>query len=383
MGILVITWNFPPRRGGIENLMAGLCSRLRRKHPLFVITSWAPSVGNREEWLFRARWPGLPAFFLFALFRGFFLLRRNPEIRVILGGSAMVSPLVLVLARLLRRKSVVLAHGLDLIYPRFIYQSLFARWIRNCDRIVANSRYTASLAEERGAQREFVCVIPPAVDWESAHAAGDQEAKRRLGLEGKRILLFVGRLARRKGVKEFLEKCFSRIVQEVPGSRFLVVGVNPTESLAHHDDILAELGTVVRQRGWQEHVRLLGWLSDGELAKIYQASDLVVLPVLSMNDDVEGFGIVILEAAAAGKPAVATRVGGIPDAIEDGKSGVLVKAQDYEAMSKAIVGLLRDDRARQTMGDYARRRMREKFCWEEIARQYDQLFASLIRGRAM
>jgi len=140
------------------------------------------------------------------------------------------------------------------------------------------------------------------------------------------------------------------------------------------------LRALVRDTGVQDHVRLLGWLSDGDLARVYHASDVAVLPVLSMEHDVEGFGIALLEAAAAGKPAVATRVGGIPDAVEDGKSGILVDPGDYEGMSKATVALLCDDRTRRTMGDYARRRAREKFDWEEIAKQYDQLLACLFGG---
>ena len=78
------------------------------------------------------------------------------------------------------------------------------------------------------------------------------------------------------------------------------------------------------------------------MTKLYQISDVVVLPVLDVEDDVEGFGIVALEAAASGKPVVATRVGGIPDAVEDDKSGILVAPGDYTGLSRAITALLRD-----------------------------------------
>jgi glycosyltransferase involved in cell wall biosynthesis len=101
------------------------------------------------------------------------------------------------------------------------------------------------------------------------------------------------------------------------------------------------------------------------------------LPVLDLNDDVEGFGIVALEAAAAGKPVVATRVGGIPDAVEDGKSGILVAAGDYTGLSRAISALLRDSAFRVALGEFGRCRVREKFSWSAIGRRYEKLMSEI------
>lgn len=382
MGILVITWNFPPRRGGMENLIGSLCHRLKKTHPLFVITSFAPSAGGQGDWIFRPRWPGFISFFLYAFCQGFLLLWRDPGIKVILGGSVLVIPIVILLAKIFRRNGVVLVHGLDLIYPNILYQGLCVRWIRHCDRVIANSRHTASLAEAKKAKKDSIYVIPPGVDSEVFLRPGGEDLKKEMGLAGRKILLYVGRLARRKGVKEFLQRSFVRILAEVPEVRFLIVGDNPTGSLIHRDDLVSELKALVRGMGLESHVRLLGSVSDGDLAKIYQVSDLMVLPGLSMKDDVEGFGIVILEAAAAGKPTVATRVGGIPDAIEDGKSGILIEPGDYEFMSRALVRLLRDEGRRLALGEYARRRVREKFDWQKVIKKYDAMFESLVAADA-
>jgi phosphatidylinositol alpha-1,6-mannosyltransferase len=385
MVILVITWNFPPRQGGIERLISNLCHGLRKRHQLFVITSFAPSVDRKEDWIFRPKWPGLLPFFLYALCHGFFLLRRNPEIKVILGGSALVTPLVLLLGKIFHRKVVINVHGSDLVYPSTLYQGLCVRWIRFCDQIVANSRYTASLAEENRAERGSICVITPGVAWEQFVPLGNgdmKNVKREIALEGRKILLYVGRLVRRKGVKEFLQRSFVGIVAEIPEVCFVIVGENATESLIHGDDVLSEIRALVRELRLENQVRLVGRLSDGDLTKFYQAADLMVLPVLSLKNDVEGFGMVILEAAAAGKPAVATRVGGIPDAIEDGKSGILVEPEDYEPMSQAIVSLLRDDQRRLGMGEFAQRRAREKFGWDLVLRKHEEIFEVLAHGNA-
>jgi phosphatidylinositol alpha-1,6-mannosyltransferase len=147
--------------------------------------------------------------------------------------------------------------------------------------------------------------------------------------------------------------------------------------MTHRDDVLAEIKDCVRKLRLEKRVRVVGWLSEEELSNFYDAADLLVLPALAMTTDVEGFGIVILEAAAAGKPCVATRVGGIPDAVEDGKTGILVEPGDYPMMSRAVVALLRDDDLRRTMGAYGRQRVTEKFDWPKIAGRYEELFSSL------
>ena len=97
------------------------------------------------------------------------------------------------------------------------------------------------------------------------------------------------------------------------------------------------------------HVQLRGALDDDEVIRLYQACDVIVLPALVSTDDTEGFGIVLLEAAAAGKPAVAMRVGGIPDAVEDGKSGILV-APRARSLSQTLIDLLSNETARSTGG---------------------------------
>jgi glycosyltransferase involved in cell wall biosynthesis len=91
-----------------------------------------------------------------------------------------------------------------------------------------------------------------------------------------------------------------------------------------------------------------------------------------MKDDVEGFGIVVLEAAAAAKPVVATSVGGVPDAVEDGKSGILVAPEHYELMGQSIIDLLSNDETISAMGECAQRRVKERFCWDSIIACYEK-----------
>jgi phosphatidyl-myo-inositol dimannoside synthase len=373
MKILVVTWNYPPRRGGMEYLLSHLCAGLRKRHSVQVITAHAHSEERFAEQIFRAPLPGLIPFSLYAFWVGAVLLLRSPVTQVIFGGSVMVAPLVVVLARLSGRKAVVQAHGLDVIYASWLYQALCVRWLRSCDRIFANSGYTASLVAGKGVRAECISVIPPGVLTESFVKPTLMGAiQQTLGLKGKKNILFVGRLAKRKGVKEFIEKSFVRIVREIPNACFVIVGNNPSDSLAHRGDVASEIQATVSNLGLQDHVRLAGSLGDDDVMSLYHLSDVVVLPALACTDDVEGFGIVLLEAAAAGRPVVATRVGGIPDAVEDGKSGILVDSGDYECLTQTLISLLLDPKARAVMGAYARMRVREQFSWDLIVRQYEK-----------
>jgi phosphatidyl-myo-inositol dimannoside synthase len=374
MDLLVITWNYPPRRGGIENLIGSLCDELKKSHSVYVVASHA-AVSACEKNVFRAPLPGLIAFAFYAIWRGAALLARHQQIHVVFGGSALVTPVVLILSRIFGRRAIVQIHGLDVIYRSLIYQWLCVRWLNLCDHVVANSRYTAQLAETKKVSPDRIAVIPPGVVSERFNRRTDCAAnKRAWEIEGKKVILFVGRLARRKGVKEFIENSFVNVVREIPESVFLIVGDNPTESLTERDDVASEINAVVSRLRLQSHVRLLGSVRDEDVIKLYQACDLVVLPTLDTKDDVEGFGIVALEAAAAGKAVVATRVGGIPDAVEDGKSGAFVDSGDYRGLTEVVMSLLKNTELSSSLGKYGRCRAEKYFSWYRLVNLYERVF---------
>jgi glycosyltransferase involved in cell wall biosynthesis len=122
------------------------------------------------------------------------------------------------------------------------------------------------------------------------------------------------------------------------------------------------------------HVSLLGNVSENDLVKLYLQSDIFVLPCISLPDDVEGFGIVVLEAAISGTPIVATRTGGIPEAVIDGKTGLLVEPSDYNGMVQAISKLIKDNHFREYLAGEAKKRVNEQFCWDFILSEYFDVF---------
>jgi phosphatidylinositol alpha-1,6-mannosyltransferase len=223
-------------------------------------------------------------------------------------------------------------------------------------------------------------VIPLGVDVSRFVPAPEPgQVRQELKIDDRPIILFVGRLARRKGVKEFVQKCLPMIIRKVPRACFFIAGDNPTDSLAHRDDVLSEIQICVREFGLNDHVRFWRNVNDDELLKLYQTCDVVVLPALSSPTDVEGFGMVLLEAASVGKPVVAFEVGGISDAIAGGESGVLLKAEDYEQLGNSVVGMLLEPDKRRAMGEFGRQRVERELSSRRMVERYESVI-SLATG---
>ena len=205
-----------------------------------------------------------------------------------------------------------------------------------------------------------------------------ERLKRDYSLSDQHIILSVGRLAKRKGILEFIRYAMPIITRAVPDTVFVVAGGNPTDALAHKEDMHSLIEAEVAKQGSETHVRLMGRVDQHTLIELYHLCDLFVLPAIPVVGDMEGFGIVVIEAGAAGKPVVATRVGGIVDAVEDGRSGILVEPGDYHALASEIISLLRDPERRQQMGAYGRRRAQEQFDWDVIGKRHIELFSEVV-----
>jgi phosphatidylinositol alpha-1,6-mannosyltransferase len=233
-------------------------------------------------------------------------------------------------------------------------------------------------AVDQGVPREQVSIINPGIEFSEFAIMPNLDIVRRVyGLDDRLVLLSVGRLARRKGVLEFVRYSLPSIVEEYPTAIFLIIGGNPVLSLSHKEDLKALIQDDVKKLGLEQNVRLLGWVERRELINLYLACDIFVLPAIEVKGDVEGFGIVLIEANAAGKPVVSTRVGGILDAVKDGESGVLVEAGAWDELTNVIINLLADETLRQSIGHLGRERARTQFDWPVIAQQYAELLTGL------
>src|SRR5690606_27564033 len=161
------------------------------------------------------------------------------------------------------------------------------------------------------------------------------------GLTGRKILLSVGRLTTRKGLREFVEHALPTIVQAQPGTMLIVIGEAPKNSLGAGIQTVESIQAQAAKSGVAEHIKFLGVITDKTLlATAYEAADIHVFPVRHIPDDPEGFGMVAIEAAAHGLQTVAFATGGIIDAVLHGESGFLANKNDHTAFSKYVLQLL-------------------------------------------
>jgi phosphatidylinositol alpha-mannosyltransferase len=225
------------------------------------------------------------------------------------------------------------------------------------------------------ASRDFIAsyfgddyvIIPNGID---VHRFGGAEVQPYSWCQdGMLNILFVGRLEKRKGFR-FLLSAFRRIKQVVPQSRLIVAG-------AYDSDDEQPFADYVRKYALED-VCLVGWVSDQDLPRYYRSCDIFCAP----STGFESFGLILLEAMAAGKPIVTSDIPGYRTVMADGQEGLMVPPEDDEALSHALIRLLRDRAAREVMGRRGRAKARA-YAWEHVAEQvlvyYQELLA--MRGQ--
>jgi phosphatidylinositol alpha-1,6-mannosyltransferase len=274
---------------------------------------------------------------------------------------------------------VVVVHGSDLIYDHWLYRRGIRFSLARANHVIANSGQTLQLAKAVGLDASKLSVVHPGVDVQRFEGAGGGAV---LPAAERKLILSVGRLVRRKGILEFIEQVMPRLVEADPAVLYVVVGGDAMASLAHRERLRDVIAAKVDALGLGEHVELRGEVSDEELVEWYRRADLFVLPVLDIPGDVEGFGIVFLEAALGHTASVSTRVGGIPEAIEDGTSGVLVEPGDHEAMARTLLELLSDSERREKLARCGQARARNEFAWEAVADRYARVLQSAVGPRS-
>lgn len=380
MRILFLAWNFPPAKGGIEYVAWHLVLGLRRAgDDVRVIARHDPHPEGEDETLRPSR-NGLVTYLGFAFVRAWRMLRRLPADLIVCPGI-VTAPIAWVLAKVHRKPYVVLAHGSDVTHGGVGYRAAMRFLFRAARGVASNSRSTAALMKAAGCTPRFLQVIHPGVQTTAFPPmdAARREALRKVhGLSERRVLFSLGRLIRRKGILEFVEHVMPALSQAIPDILLVVVGGDATDSLVHNEGMLAQLRQQIAQRGLEHYVRLLGPADDATVHELHYAADIHILPALRMKDDVEGFGIVLIEAALAQVPVVASRTGGIPEAVIDGETGLLVDAEDWDAMLRAIRRLLHDSDLRLRLGRQGRQRALSRFDWPRIVGEYRTFFSEVV-----
>ncbi len=371
--ITLVSRNFPPLTGGMERLVFELYQILVRNHDVTLLGPGGcneyvkPTAHVRST----AVSPTL-MFLLFTLFKGLFLHRSNERPDLIIGGSGLVGPIVIVLAKFAGAKTILLLHGLDIIADSRLYQWFFVPVFKHVDLVICNSKNTARLAIARGVDEQDIVIVHPGVAIQN-DAISQLQAKRLHKLESKSILLSVGRLIPRKGLAEFIDRTFAKLAAENPNLVFLIAGTEASSALSKSgDSVLANINEAISKHNLTGQIQLLGYVDDAEVSTLYSAADVFVFPLIETQGDVEGFGMVAIEAASHGTPTVAFDCGGVSDAVVNGENGILVVPGDYAKFGEATLQLLRND-SRQMMRDFA-----VAFSWENYGTQVERYIEKVL-----
>jgi phosphatidyl-myo-inositol dimannoside synthase len=344
--ILCLSRAYPPVVGGIE----------RQNYELF--TSLA-AVAKVKIVANRLGKKNLPIFMPLVLLR---TLINLPRYDVVLLGDGMLSIIGWFIKLLSSKKVLCIVHGLDVTFPNQIYQRLWiGRFMPRIDLLVAVSEETRRECISRGLSAEKIEVVPNGINLQNYLCdaeMGDLAALIGDVIDKKRIILTVGRLVKRKGVAWFVASVMPKLPEEVI---YLVVGEGADRLAIEH---------VIMENQLNERVFLLGYADEEQKKKLYAIADLYIQPNIQVEGDIEGFGLVVLEAGASCTWVIAARLEGLQDAVIDGKNGVLVEAENEDEFVRQINKYLMDDALRNNLGKNARIFVGERFEWQRIAQRY-------------
>lgn len=343
MKVLFITRKYPPQVGGMEKYSHQLIKHFPGQKQVI-------SLGKSQWHL----WWFLP----YALVRGLLVAR---QVDLVYLGDGLLAPLGVIIKKITGKPVAITAHGLDVTYSNWLYQKICIGSLKHLDRIIAVSRQTIEECVKRGVEREKCIFIPNGiVAPEMNRKFARQDLSRFLDVktENKKIILTVGRLVKRKGHAWFIANILPELKKDI---LYLVAGDGPEKE---------NIERIIEKKNLSKQVRLLGRISDKDLELIYRTADLFVMPNIKVPGDIEGFGIVAIEAAAYGLPVVASAIEGIKDAIVDGKNGFLVSLKGKQSFTKTISRLLADNQRRKELARKFTNFTIAKYSWEKLADRY-------------
>lgn len=366
-GTLIVTNDFPPRAGGIQSFVHGLAGLLPPEETVVYAPRWEGAEEFDAEQPYRVlRHPTslmLPVPTVTR--RAVAALREHGCDRVVFGAAAPLGLMAPALREAGARRIVAITHGHEAGWAALPgARSLLRRIGDTVDVVTYLGEYTRErlapvLSPEAAAGMTRLAPGVDAAAFRPGPQAGDFRDE--LGLAGRPVVVCVSRLVRRKG-QDTLIRAWPQVRAAVPDATLLLVGGGPYES---------DLRRLARSEGVADSVVFVGNVPSEDLPSYYRSGDVFAMPCRTRRRglDVEGLGIVYLEASAAGLPVIAGDSGGAPDAVLDGETGYVVPGRDVAALSDRLVELLTDrDRAR-AMGQRGQEWVEQEWDWSVLAQR--------------
>ncbi|MDX2682544.1 glycosyltransferase family 4 protein [Streptomyces sp. NY05-11A] len=375
---LIVTNDFPPRPGGIQAFLHNMALRLDPDRLVVYASTWKRSrEGVEATAAFDAEQPFtvvrdsttmlLPT--PGASRRAVGLLREHGCTSVWFGAAAPLGLMAPALRRAGAERLVATTHGHEAGWAQLpASRQLLGRIGETTDTITYLGEYTRSrIATALSAEAAGRMVqLPPGVDEKTFHpGSGGDEVRARLGLADRPVVVCVSRLVPRKG-QDTLILAMPRILAAEPEAVLLIVGGGPYDK---------DLRRLASETGVADSVRFTGSVPWSQLPAHYGAGDVFAMPCRTRRGglDVEGLGIVYLEASATGLPVVAGDSGGAPDAVLDGETGWVVRGGSPAEAAERIAVLLGDAELRRRMGERGRQWVEEKWRWDLLAEKLKTL----------
>lgn len=373
--VLLVTNDFPPRRGGIQSYLVDLVSRLAGEHTLTVYApQWkdADAFDARTAGYHVVRHPGtlmLPGPGVDARMRR---LIGEHDIDTVWFGAA--APLGLLAARARQagaRRVLASTHGHEVGWSMLPgARSVLRRIGDDSDVVTYVSSYTRGRFASAFGPKAALEHLPPGVDTERFRPdpASRSEMRARYGLGERPTVVCLSRLVPRKG-QDMLIRALPAIRRRVDGAALVIAGGGP------YSDTLRGLA---EQSGVTEHVTFTGGVPSAELPAYHAMADVFAMPCRTRGAglDVEGLGIVFLEASATGVPVVAGSSGGAPETVQHNKTGLVVDGRSVEQIADAVSELLADPARAAAMGAAGRQWITTQWRWDDLAGRLSEL----IRG---
>ena len=371
-----MTNDFGPRAGGIETFIIGLLERLPKGEVIVYTTRQSGSESFDKKWLdnFGVRVIRDSSKILLPTPRVVRAARKvikQSEVEKVWFGAA--APLA-ISARFLRvgsvKKIVALSHGHEVWWSKvFPFNFAMKEIARSVDVLTFLGDYTGSVIKRNFKDRAKLIKIAPGIDISHFKPEGDlskvNAVRSELKIGSEPLILSVGRLVHRKG-QDKLITAMPKILAQRPDAKLLLIGQGPRK---------AKLDSLVAKYGIADSVIFLGSIAYTDLPKYLNVADLFVMPSRSrlMGLEVEGLGIVYLEASACALPVIAGSSGGAPDALIDGRTGYVVDGRDIDQIADRVLHLIDNPKQAEEMGNAGRVWVESNWSWDIWSSAFNEL----------
>jgi phosphatidylinositol alpha-1,6-mannosyltransferase len=372
--VLFVTNDFGPRAGGIETFVIGLIERRPFGQTIVYTSAQAGSEAYDQAWkanfgvtVIRDRAKILLPTPRVA--RNLSRIIKESNIQVAAFGAA--APLGLLSASMKKagvRKTVALTHGHEVWWAK-VFPFNFA--LRKIGSSIDSLTYLGEFTQQAiarslsKASAQKMIKIAPGIDVDHFSPQNSTQLRKDLKIDNKRVIVSVGRLVHRKG-QDHLIQALPEILKSVPDAHILMVGQGPY--LSHLQKLVHNLNLV-------DHVSFIGRIQYAQLPQYICAGDIFAMPSRSrfFGLEVEGLGIVYLEASACGLPVIAGSSGGAPDAVLEGVTGIVVDGENDQEIAAAVIKMLQDSDGSKAMGLAGREWIIENWRWEIWSERFNKL----------